>query len=77
MFHIIWYLIIGLLAGLISKSVMHLHMTLSLDTRAWRNRVGSRRRRYTHNFSPEERTISPCWPHFFNTERHPDPLHLP
>ncbi|MGA8672441.1 MAG: GlsB/YeaQ/YmgE family stress response membrane protein [Terracidiphilus sp.] len=28
MFHIIWYLIIGLLAGLISKSVMHLHMTL-------------------------------------------------
>ena len=28
MFHIIWYLIIGLLAGLISKSVMHMHMTL-------------------------------------------------
>jgi uncharacterized membrane protein YeaQ/YmgE (transglycosylase-associated protein family) len=28
MFHIIWYLIIGLLAGLISKSVMHVHMTL-------------------------------------------------
>jgi uncharacterized membrane protein YeaQ/YmgE (transglycosylase-associated protein family) len=28
MFHILWYLIIGLLAGLISKSVMHVHMTL-------------------------------------------------
>ena len=28
MFHIIWYLVIGLLAGLISKSVMHMHMTL-------------------------------------------------
>jgi uncharacterized membrane protein YeaQ/YmgE (transglycosylase-associated protein family) len=28
MFHIIWYLIIGLLAGLISKSVMHTHITL-------------------------------------------------
>lgn len=28
MFHIIWYLFIGLLAGLISKSVMHMHMTL-------------------------------------------------
>jgi uncharacterized membrane protein YeaQ/YmgE (transglycosylase-associated protein family) len=27
-FHIIWYLVIGLLAGLISKSVMHMHMTL-------------------------------------------------
>jgi len=28
MFHILWYLIIGLLAGLISKSVMHVHMPL-------------------------------------------------
>jgi uncharacterized membrane protein YeaQ/YmgE (transglycosylase-associated protein family) len=28
MFHILWYLIIGLLAGLIGKSVMHVHMTL-------------------------------------------------
>ncbi len=28
MLHILWYLIIGLLAGLISKSVMHVHMTL-------------------------------------------------
>jgi uncharacterized membrane protein YeaQ/YmgE (transglycosylase-associated protein family) len=28
MFHILWYLIIGLLAGVIAKSVMHVHMTL-------------------------------------------------
>jgi uncharacterized membrane protein YeaQ/YmgE (transglycosylase-associated protein family) len=28
MFHILWYLVIGLLAGFISKSVMHVHMTL-------------------------------------------------
>ena len=28
MFHILWYLIIGLLAGLISKSIMHVHMPL-------------------------------------------------
>jgi uncharacterized membrane protein YeaQ/YmgE (transglycosylase-associated protein family) len=28
MFHVLWYLIIGLLAGLISKSVMHVHITL-------------------------------------------------
>jgi uncharacterized membrane protein YeaQ/YmgE (transglycosylase-associated protein family) len=28
MFHLLWYVIIGLLAGLISKSVMHVHMTL-------------------------------------------------
>lgn len=29
MFHVIWYLLIGLLAGLIGKSVMHVHMTLA------------------------------------------------
>jgi uncharacterized membrane protein YeaQ/YmgE (transglycosylase-associated protein family) len=28
MFHILWYLIIGLVSGIISKSVMHVHMTL-------------------------------------------------
>ncbi len=28
MFHLLWYLIIGLIAGLIGKSVMHTHMSL-------------------------------------------------
>ena len=28
MFHIIWYVIIGLIAGFAAKSVMHLHLTL-------------------------------------------------
>jgi uncharacterized membrane protein YeaQ/YmgE (transglycosylase-associated protein family) len=28
MFHLLWYLIIGLIAGVLSKSVMHVHMTL-------------------------------------------------
>ena len=28
MFHLIWYVLIGLLSGLIAKSVMHVHMTL-------------------------------------------------
>jgi uncharacterized membrane protein YeaQ/YmgE (transglycosylase-associated protein family) len=28
MFHLLWYLIIGLVAGFISKSVMHVHLTL-------------------------------------------------
>jgi len=28
MFHILWYVIIGLLSGLIAKSVMHEHLTL-------------------------------------------------
>ena len=28
MFHLIWYVLIGLIAGLAAKSVMHLHLTL-------------------------------------------------
>ena len=28
MFHVIWYVVIGLLSGLIAKSVMHVHMTM-------------------------------------------------
>ncbi|HWY39901.1 MAG TPA: GlsB/YeaQ/YmgE family stress response membrane protein [Chthoniobacterales bacterium] len=28
MFHLIWYLIIGLIAGFAAKSVMHLHLAL-------------------------------------------------
>jgi len=28
MFHFIWYILVGLLAGVIAKSVMHTHMTI-------------------------------------------------
>jgi uncharacterized membrane protein YeaQ/YmgE (transglycosylase-associated protein family) len=28
MFHLIWYVLIGLIAGVIAKSVMHVHMTM-------------------------------------------------
>ena len=28
MFHLLWYIIVGLIAGVIAKSVMHVHMTL-------------------------------------------------
>jgi uncharacterized membrane protein YeaQ/YmgE (transglycosylase-associated protein family) len=28
MFQLIWYIIVGLIAGLIAKSVMHVHMTI-------------------------------------------------
>ncbi len=27
MFHLIWYLLVGLIAGVIAKSAMHVHMT--------------------------------------------------
>jgi len=28
MFHLLWYLLIGLIAGVIAKDVMHVHITL-------------------------------------------------
>ena len=28
MFHVIWYIIVGLIAGVIAKSVLHVHMLL-------------------------------------------------
>ena len=28
MFHLLWYIIVGLIAGVIAKSVMHVHMTI-------------------------------------------------
>jgi uncharacterized membrane protein YeaQ/YmgE (transglycosylase-associated protein family) len=28
MFHLIWYILVGLIAGIIAKSVMHVHMTI-------------------------------------------------
>jgi len=32
MFHLIWYILIGLISGLIAKSVMHVHMTIFWTT---------------------------------------------
>jgi uncharacterized membrane protein YeaQ/YmgE (transglycosylase-associated protein family) len=32
MFHLIWYLLIGLIAGVIAKSVMHVHLTMLWTT---------------------------------------------
>ena len=32
MLHLLWYIIVGLIAGFVAKSVMHLHMTLFWTT---------------------------------------------
>ena len=29
MFHLIWYIIVGLVAGYVAKSVMHMHLSLT------------------------------------------------
>jgi uncharacterized membrane protein YeaQ/YmgE (transglycosylase-associated protein family) len=28
MFHLIWYILVGLISGIIAKSLMHVHMTI-------------------------------------------------
>ena len=28
MFHLLWYVLIGLISGVIAKSVMHMHITI-------------------------------------------------
>jgi uncharacterized membrane protein YeaQ/YmgE (transglycosylase-associated protein family) len=28
MFHLLWYIVVGLVAGVIAKAVMHVHMTI-------------------------------------------------
>src|SRR5216684_8910063 len=47
-----------------------------LDDRARHHRRDNRRRRYTHVFAPDKRTISSRRPHFFHTGREPGSLHL-
>src|ERR1700680_4412270 len=32
MFHLVWYILIGLISGFIAKSVMHVHMTIFWTT---------------------------------------------
>jgi uncharacterized membrane protein YeaQ/YmgE (transglycosylase-associated protein family) len=32
MLHLLWYIIVGLIAGFVAKSVMHMHMTLLWTT---------------------------------------------
>ena len=76
MFHLIWYLLIGLISGVIAKSVMHTHMTIfwTIVLGIIGSIIGGA---VTHLlFSPDERTISSRWPHFLHTGRDPGSLHL-
>jgi len=76
MFHLIWYVLIGLISGVIAKSVMHVHTTIS-----WTIMLGIVGSIVggcvTHMFSrPTNLTISSRWPHFFHAGRGPGSLHL-
>ena len=76
MFHLIWYVLIGLISGVIAKDVMHVHITIF-----WTVVLGiiggdHRRRRYSHVFTPDKRTISSRRPHFFDTGCDPGSVRL-
>jgi uncharacterized membrane protein YeaQ/YmgE (transglycosylase-associated protein family) len=75
MFHLIWYILIGLISGFIAKSVMHEHMTifwtivLALSDRSSAAALPTCfRARETNDIIPPAS--------FFHTGRDPDSLHL-
>jgi uncharacterized membrane protein YeaQ/YmgE (transglycosylase-associated protein family) len=76
MFHLIWYVLIGLISGVIAKSVMHVHMTIfwTIVLGIIGSIIGGCC--YPHVFAPDKRTISSRRPHFFHTGRDPGSLHL-
>ena len=76
MFHLIWYILVGLIAGVIAKSVMHVHMTIfwTIVLGIIGSIIGGCR--YPHVFAPGKRTISSGRSHFFHPGRDPASLHL-
>ena len=76
MFHLIWYIVIGLISGVIAKSVMHVHMTIfwTIVLGIIGSIIGGG---VSHMFSrPTNERYHPAGSHFFDTGRDPDSLHL-
>jgi hypothetical protein len=76
MFHLIWYILIGLISGVYREIGDARAYDDLLDDRARYRRFGHWRLRHPHVFAPEKRTISSRRPHFFHTGRDPGSLHL-
>jgi hypothetical protein len=53
MIHLIWYIVVGLIAGFVAKSVMHMHLTLVWDGNSRDRRFTRRWMRNSHVFTPE------------------------
>ena len=76
MIHLIWYIVVGLIAGIIAKSVMHVHMTIfwTIVLGIIGSIIGGA---VTHMFSPPTTgRFHSAGPHFFHTWRDPGSLHL-
>ena len=76
MIHLIWYIVVGLIAGVIAKIGDARAHDDFLDDRARHNRIDHRRRGYSPVFAAD-RTISSRRYHFFHTRRDPGSLRLP
>ncbi len=76
MFHLIWYLLIGLISGVIAKDVMHVHITIfwTVVLGIIGGIIGGG---VAHMFSrPTNDKYHPAGLVFFHTGRDPSPLHL-
>jgi uncharacterized membrane protein YeaQ/YmgE (transglycosylase-associated protein family) len=75
-FHLIWYILIGLISGVVAKSVMHVHITIfwTIVLGIIGSILGGA---VTHMFvASDKRTISSRRPDFFHAGRDPGSLYL-
>jgi uncharacterized membrane protein YeaQ/YmgE (transglycosylase-associated protein family) len=75
MLHLIWYILVGLIAGVIAKSVMHAHMTIfwTIVLGIIGSIIGGA---VTHMFSRRQCAIPSGWSHFFHPGRDSGSLRL-
>ena len=59
MLRLIWYILVGLIAGVIAKSVMHVHMTIFWTIVLGNHRLHHRRGCNSHVRSADKPTLSP------------------
>jgi hypothetical protein len=48
MLHLIWYIIVGFLAGCVAKALLHVHLSINVDNCARHRGLDYRRRSDTH-----------------------------
>ena len=76
MFHLVWYVLIGLISGVIAKSVMHVHITIfwTIVLGVIGSILGGAVTLML--WSPRNSRYHPSGAHFFHPGRDPDFLHL-
>ena len=71
MLHLIWYVIVGFLAGCVAKALLHTHLSITWTNRAWNSWFNCWRRRDSSIFSANwRRPISSRRLNRFHTGRY-------